>query len=339
MSLEADQDEGVLHAYALDEGNLLRHISGITESDRGRGFKCPGCGEDFIFRIGKIRAHHFAHRNSVGNCSFESYLHSAAKLTLAATYRECLQTKTPFILEFPRSIVCDCPNANGDRCHLGEETVEYDLTQTYTDVDIECSLGSLRPDVLLKGKSRQLLVEINVTHFVDDVKAASKEQIIEIDVSSEDDIDSLRKPRLSRYQSNVRVFNIKIEPYKRRIRAHECRKQVFAFIVYTNGKCAMANVSYGRLSIPRMVQDFKTLDPHKLIPGRSGREFIELVLEARNKGLKVLNCHLCRYHALEVRFGVRIPKAFCKLRREQVNSNFATECEAYRDDPKAYSRM
>jgi hypothetical protein len=61
------------------------------------------------------------------------------------------------------------------------------------------------------------------------------------------------------------------------------------------------------------------------------------VIESYQKGLKIKNCFLCRYHAFNQSWS-REGTIFCKFLKESGNSNMATDCQYFRADSQVFSR-
>ena len=68
-------------------------------------YQCVACGEPLTPVLGEIRQKHFRHVVEA-DCSRESYLHQLGKLLFLQTYRHCLATNTPFVIELPEQRIC-----------------------------------------------------------------------------------------------------------------------------------------------------------------------------------------------------------------------------------------
>jgi hypothetical protein len=125
-------------------------------------FRCLGCGEPLVVRLGARRARHFAHRPG-SDCPLtapESALHLDAKERLLALCRAAFTGARRVTL------VARCPacrrRAPVDLSALGDEAVA------------EGSVGALRADVLVRSRGRPALaLEVKVTHAVDPQKEAA----------------------------------------------------------------------------------------------------------------------------------------------------------------------
>ena len=48
--------------YAIDEENNRIHIK---SSQKGKKYYCPCCRNELVRKVGRVKAHHFAHMNGV----------------------------------------------------------------------------------------------------------------------------------------------------------------------------------------------------------------------------------------------------------------------------------
>ena len=121
---------------------------------------CPGCHQQLVAKNkGTDKTHHFAHKNKDSDCEhgYQSALHYMAK-DLFTEMKELVFIK------------------NG-------KIEKYKIDS----VEIEHRLDSIIPDILVTCDGKQFIVEIFVTHAVDDEKKAKIKQMmiyaIEINVS------------------------------------------------------------------------------------------------------------------------------------------------------------
>jgi hypothetical protein len=151
------------------QAESLKHVS---EVPRGKACSCvcPSCGSPLIAKQGKVMAHHFAHAGG-SDCStgYETALHLAAKEIL----KEYPEITLPVV-----EIVFD----NHNRMPItGERTFKLD------NVRLEKRLEGMVPDVIAEVGEHKLLIEIRVTHEVDEEKLRKiRDQgvsAIEIDLS------------------------------------------------------------------------------------------------------------------------------------------------------------
>lgn len=99
--------------YALDSSGNIRHIKDANPSNDE--FFCLFCHRQMIAKQGKIRQWHFAHKALSPNCSYESYLHSLAKLLILqnSEVNNLSESKLKF-----RSLVKIKRPAYGTKIHL-----------------------------------------------------------------------------------------------------------------------------------------------------------------------------------------------------------------------------
>ena len=136
----------------------------IYIDDAIKGIKCdcvcPACKQPLIAKNGgKINAHHFAHQ-SVVECEhgYQSALHYMAKdLFLELQFLTFIKNGKP---------------------------VQYKIDS----VELECKVDEIIPDIFIVCDGKKFIVEIYVTHAVDDIKKQKIQNMrisaIEIDLSS-----------------------------------------------------------------------------------------------------------------------------------------------------------
>ena len=180
--------------YALDSQNRLVNIRDIEEGKEL--YFCPYCKGEMIPKRGKIRDWHFAHKCLTENCSYESYLHSLAKLRLC----EWFNNTTNAIICLESKHICslfdECfwrKNAKDFECSNMTHK-PWNLKKYYTNCEIEKQYGNYRADLFLayKGeKDEPIFIEICVTHPCSEDKVKSGIRIIEFKIESEKDIDDI----------------------------------------------------------------------------------------------------------------------------------------------------
>ena len=125
--------------YALDSSGNIRHIKDANPSNDE--FFCLFCHRQMIAKQGKIRQWHFAHKALSPNCSYESYLHSLAKLLIL----QKLRSEQPFGVEIKVPFTC----RNKETCIWYEDSFDescnwtgyknYDLKKFYNTFEVEAS--------------------------------------------------------------------------------------------------------------------------------------------------------------------------------------------------------
>lgn len=161
-------------SFGVRQDGLVVHITELDSSVE-RGLRCnctcSGCGDRLVARMGEVRQRHFAHQ-SVHNCvqGDESALHRFAK--------EVFQRHQEF--RVPEAEVW------WDR---EIKLISRAVDVPYVRALLEQPIGDIVPDITLSRENRpDLLVEILVTHEVDEAKRAKLEALglpcIEIDLSA-----------------------------------------------------------------------------------------------------------------------------------------------------------
>ncbi len=146
------------------------------------GCVCPGCGQPVYAKhcLSEKRVPYFAHAPG-SDCAagYETALHLAAKQLIEARG----------VLMFPAlSISITVVDAIG-KSHSPNMEIAAAGRRTLTNVALEAAMGQIRPDVRVDTPDLgTVLVEVAVTHFVDDIKLAriveKRVGAIEIDLST-----------------------------------------------------------------------------------------------------------------------------------------------------------
>lgn len=182
-------------------GNLIIHVDKVPNG-LSCNCTCLNCGHSLVAKNrGKQNAHHFAHYNKK-ECqyAYETMVHEMAKEIFLENAN---------IITLPRYIQ-----------YFTEIYRSIDISKIYTDFissSVEKNLGDIIPDILLEDKNgRILLIEIKVTHKVDDNKKdkllKKKLSCLEIDLSSLN--ESITKDELKyyiKYIANKKWINFYID--------------------------------------------------------------------------------------------------------------------------------
>jgi len=156
--------------FALRGSELVE----VAQVERGLacGCVCPACGHRLIARKGEKTIHHFAHgKSSMCGRAVETALHFAAKEILER--RKEIRVPPVFV---------PAGAGYGRRFRLYEEQiVRFDRVQ------LEKKLDNIVPDVIIELMGRKMIVEIAVTHFIDEAKHKKLRQLdistLEVDLS------------------------------------------------------------------------------------------------------------------------------------------------------------
>jgi Competence protein CoiA-like family len=156
-----------------------------VENGDSCGCVCPACEAPVTARHGRgVRQPHFSHK-AAGDCSgnFETAAHSYAK-HLIELHSRILLPEWIGGPSFPNPPVAH--TAEGKLLKGGKVAWPARITDL-RDVRPELSAGEFRPDITSRDEQGELLIEIRVSHAVDDTKAAAVRRggyrMIEIDLS------------------------------------------------------------------------------------------------------------------------------------------------------------
>jgi len=211
------------YSYALDENKHLIHIDNAIGKDKNVKYICPHCRREMIPKQGMKKRWHFAHKENLDNCSYESYLHKLAKTKI----RELFESNLRFNIRLPRKVVCcttECPIGQTQLCHR-EETVCLDIKKYYNICKEEGLIDDFRADILLTNEAnyKPILIEIFVTHKSTEKKTHSNHRIIEIKIENEEDIEYIASSYFGQnYNENeawhlngkIAIFNFQLKERK-----------------------------------------------------------------------------------------------------------------------------
>lgn len=134
----------------------------VKEVERGLACNCtcPSCGEALMAKQGEVRVWHFSHASET-ECkgAAESALHLAAKRIIEKARGLMLPGIT-----VSQAFRLDDGRQTTETASIPEIWVDFD------EVILEAQVGAIRPDVIGTSGGHRYLIEIAVTHFVDDEK-------------------------------------------------------------------------------------------------------------------------------------------------------------------------
>lgn len=153
--------------FGLKDGKLVDVLS--VPNGKKCNCLCPKCGENLI-AVQKRMTPYFKHESTkFCSGSLETALHLAAK--------EIFQTH--------KKIKLPALTHNFDK--FGHHALIKEFLLNVDEVSVERKLGNIVPDIILIKNNTKLLVEIAVTHFIDQEKKKKIEAIgistVEIDLS------------------------------------------------------------------------------------------------------------------------------------------------------------
>jgi len=155
--------------------------------------------------------------------------------------------------------------------------------------------------------------------------------ILELKIETEDDISQISHHHIEENYGKNTLLNFKHKRVVKSFYEGNCNSyqvSLYQFIVHKSGKCILKSIS------PKKAVDYINSDSdskflHSNIfqgsPFHQQDTFQSCVENAYFDGVKVKNSLLCRYHGFSMMEAV-----FCKIRKEDLNSNSAADCEYYR---------
>jgi competence CoiA-like predicted nuclease len=358
----------IKYKYANNEDGCLVDIYSASKSNK---YYCVSCGKELIPKTGKIRQWHFAHKNTEIVCSSETYLHILGKQTFYNTYKNCIKNNEPFYIEIERTKICNCYEKEFHKtCTLSRfvvvdvggdgswyEEIEkhklerIDITKYFTKIFYEKRVDDFIPDLYLTNESadESLFIEIAVTHEITDKKHDSKYRIIEIKMETEDDISLITGKILSKDNKKIKFLNFKKKEKIGNFCNGKCENHFHFLKLDKNGRVLLKTMTLSEISkyisfhkeniLKYEVKDITHKDiliytTKKYEYSYERYVFTKFVAECAMENLKVRNCFICRYHALNDNVFEPGPPIFCKFLKKVFNSNNAVECEYFRKEKK-----
>lgn len=205
------------HYAAIDSvnGELCSIEDITTEFRKLHKFYCLSCGEEMVANL-KDDCHrrHFKHKNKT-ECSNETYLHNLAKKKIAKHFLESEHFYVSYDLIKSCSKHTSCIYSSYYSCISRECKRKVDLKQYYQYCEIEKQVkdsnGNIYvADICLISNRKEvppMLIEIFVSHACSEEKRTSGLWIMEIPISSEDDIDRFCKTD-SYYEKSDPAFEL-----------------------------------------------------------------------------------------------------------------------------------
>ena len=173
--------------YGVKNGKIV-NISDLPEGKKGLQCECvcPGCGGRLVARKGAKKRHHFAHYNEPCN------LVTAQQTALHMLAKEVLEEERTFM--FPGFYVSrnevnwEPDHESYDYYQVPELQYRGPYRARCESVTLEKRVSDFVPDIIVNVRGKVCLIEIAVTHFVDEEKQKKIEAVglpmVEVDLSS-----------------------------------------------------------------------------------------------------------------------------------------------------------
>lgn len=320
----------ITYPNAFDVNENIINIDTLSKEtlDKSIKYYCISCQKELIPRLGRKKSKHFAHKADVVNCSQETYFHKLAKLTFYNEYQKCLDKKIPFHLEFRHTTICTKYKDKYNLSCQQDNIDKYDLTRTFSRIELEKEYNGFRPDILLSNQNRTevIFIEMAVSHFLEEDKIKSGNKIIEIKIDNEVSIKFIESHTFPIKEQNIKLENFEFKNTEIESCTHNlCPSKLTFFIINTNGKCDYIDKTpqeIEQLNHKPSILYAKYVNPKISI--------IEEIKQAYKNGIKFQNCFLCKYHKL-VGWKSAIS---CRFLKKEYDYTYGNSCNEFslRDD-------
>lgn len=269
-----------------------------------------------LTKKGKIREHHFCHRQVV-ECNGETYTHKCAKQFI----KNLFDRQDHFYISFTRTIECCLKETceyqasdlaiNNGKCSQ-EKDVRYDLKEYYDTCELEAQYNGFVADILLKNSQKPEIkpcfIEIAVTHPCEEAKINSRIPIIEISIpAGTDNFDELKTISETAELPFGKKTKKGIEVTFRNFKKSGISKvphniyDVLAFFINGNGKAQVRRYknscpSYGRRHLEHG-SDYEVHFSNEYVAYNGG------VAIANLENKRVPNCWVCQHHGYSFTWG------------------------------------
>ncbi len=205
--------------YALKDDKIVS-ILDIPLEERGLkcNCTCPVCHEKLSAKLGAKNQHHFAHApnsNCDPNYATQTALHLLAKEIIE---EEKAMKFPPYFIDFSETNIYKTLSFEDTIRFKQKFTEPYEIIESkkviFDSVFSENKLSSITPDIIGTVNNKHCLIEIAVTHFVDEEKEAKVRDLnlpmIEINLSN-----CIKNPLSIQDLKNKIIFDI------------DCKKWIF----------------------------------------------------------------------------------------------------------------
>lgn len=331
----------IKYHYAYDESKQVININDVSSIERSKhSYYCVGCGAEMIPRLGKINAHHFAHKVSQEYCGSETYLHKLAKQTIKRKF----DSSEEFKISYCQSFECDKSGTCSVRKICKDKDVAtFDLKKYYNQCLIESPVQGFIADILLCDSTERIsvpvLIEIKVSHRCAEKKIHSGLKIIEIEINDEEDIARLMEPSISESSNDGLSPTIMFYGFDRNSKNTKSLDlySVNRFYLFDNYSVYVDQLSCRDAEFKSYK---KTLLELNIVYGYTvGYDYYTPyyygLAKAIDFGFKVKSCSICKYMAYDYLTGDFICKLYKKLSTPRSpEPKFALGCNYYRIDAK-----
>lgn len=341
--------QNVRYCYAYDDLNRLVHIKDAHKIDSI--FTCPHCKSEMIKKCGQHNAWHFAHKHK--QCDYDKYLHTIAEIRIL----EWFNTSNQVLIELDHRL--KCPHLN--QCKWQKEYENYydeepegycykdfkrthNLKEWFHNAELEKVFvkkgETFVADIFCHNQRNDndpLFLEICVTHRCSPEKIASGIKIIEFDIASETDIDTIiSSPQ--KECSNIHFYNF--QPKGQEGQLQDFGRHLLKFILMPSYKGYINyNMFCHELCLRRGIFELTIgISYNRFYWTRES--FYAIATAVANKHFQFNSCVLCKYQAYSEWDNTSICKLYKKCGTNKYNKdNNPIECPFYRRNEKKYQEM
>lgn len=200
--------------FGLRNGAVVS-VHSLSAEEKGEKCTCtcPGCGGKLIAKLGTQKRWHFAHKGA--ECNIATAQQTALHMLAKEIIDENKELLFPGIMVQRDSFIDDDVDFRV-QARIPYSTEYVKPTRVSCDsVSLEKKLSNIVPDIIVTAKGRCCLIEIAVTHFVDEEKERKIKEIglplLEIDLSelykSEFSREDLAKAVLYNLDNRKWIYN------------------------------------------------------------------------------------------------------------------------------------
>lgn len=313
----------IKYRYGINETGQIVDINTISLNTPKQNFVCVECGEKLVPKIGRQkRAKHFAHKKQT-KCNVETYLHRLGKLLFFENYSNSLMNETPFLLKFSVDQVCNFFHTSTNHsCIHGSEKISFNLIDKFKKIYLEKRYNGLIPDLRLfdHKTNTSILIEIAVTHKVDDFKKDSGDRIVEFRIENEMDLELLKVPSIELDCESIAHYNFNFKPNDSVNCKGECKVKHNVFLHYKEGHSIIQKISLHKLQKIIQIGSLKyfSVTPSHYI-NRSPSAYRHEIKMANLKGYNIKHCQICRHCKINQ----------CTKLNKKIRSDTALRCKHY----------
>lgn len=335
------------HYAAIDsvDGELCSIEDITTEFRKLHKFYCLSCGEEMVANL-KDDHHrrHFKHKNKT-ECSNETYLHNLAKKKIAKHFFESEHFYVSYNLIESCPKHPNCKYSSYYSCIRSERKRRVDLKQYYQYCEIEKQVKDSNGNIYVadiclisnRPKVPPMLIEIFVSHACSEEKRKSGLWIMEIPISSEDDINRFCKTDSYNEESGPAFELLNISKKKEKELVND---QVLRYIHFPNKNSEIKRISCKETNVIQSQDsdiELNILNINNEVRHENYNDLIEavdfLLYDKKSTQNEVTNCEDCVHynpymgpqeadnHRCDLDFLRRRPEGVCTDFHRKVGEN------------------